>query len=140
MTTGRIHQGGYAHGMGKFYDELTEAPNLINEYDEVTTGGTATALDLTVYQSKVTTGGTAGNESLTLGNGSGAIVGQKKLITMVTRTHASDVIVLDHANILALDGVALQAAALDAEGEFLLVEWTGVKWQAIWANCTLTDA
>lgn len=83
------------------------------------------ALTLDVYETKITSGGSAGNESVTIGAGTGCKVGQRKLVTLETLTHASDVIVLDHANIINSANAALAAVTIDAAGGFILLEWTG---------------
>lgn len=107
--------------------------------EELTTGAATTVLNPGIYESYITTGGTVGDEDITIGDGTGIVVGQRKLITLAVLS-AVDVLVMDFANIVALDGVALQLVELDAAGEFILLEWNGVKWQAIWADATLTDA
>lgn len=106
---------------------------LTTQEEVATNGDTATELSLEVYQSVITTGGSEGAEEATLGDGTGAIVGQRKLITLDTLTHASDSVTLDHAN-FAVPDETITAIELDAAGEFLLAEWNGAKWQVIYAS------
>ena len=55
--------------------------------------------------------------------------------------HASDGVALDHANLLSAGGNALDAATLDAEGGFVLLEWTGAAWQVIHSgDATITES
>lgn len=97
----------------------------------------AGALNPNIYEAYITTGGTAGSENYTLGDGTGVTVGQRKLITLAVRTHASDVVNLDHANMHNAAGVQLANADLDAAGEFVLFEWNGSEWQEIYSDATL---
>jgi hypothetical protein len=104
-----------------------------------TNGSTATGLYLFAYNSKITSGGSAGPEDAELGATTFMPVGFRKLITFLTQTDPSDVIVLDHANMVNSAGVALTAATIDAEGGFILVENNGLKWQVIYSgDATLT--
>jgi hypothetical protein len=113
----------------------------LDSYEEVeTSDGAATDVGLTVYGTQVTTGGSEDNELLDIGDGAGAVIGQRKLVTLVDRTHASDVVVMDHGNIVNAAGAALSAVELDAEDEFILLEWNGAKWQVVYADATLTTA
>lgn len=112
---------------------------LLDEYETILSGAVAKAADLGVFQSKIVTGATEGSEDVTVGDGTGAKVGQLKLITLVTRSHASDVVNLDHANMVDADGVTpLQNMDLDAANEYVLLKWNGVKWQAVATNGTKT--
>lgn len=133
----RIPIDGLRHALKAFYDFLKAAPSLLNEYETVTTGAVAKSADITVFKTSVVTGATEGNETLNIGNGSGAIVGQRKLVTLTTRSHASDVVVLDHAN-MVYRGVAPSAVQLDAANEYVLLEWNGTKWDIIAQNATVT--
>lgn len=120
--------------------ERADHQGHLDTYEEVDTGSVAVAANLKVYQTLITTGDTDGNESLTLGNGTGVVIGTRKLIKLQTRT-GTDTVVLDHANIVNAAGAALSAATMDAAGETLVVEWNGTKWQAIWViGTTLTTA
>jgi hypothetical protein len=108
--------------------------NGINSEETVTTNGDASSeVGLDRYHSKIVSGGSAGTEDLNIGDGTGAIVGQRKLITFLTRTNASDSIVLDHAN-FSQASATITAIALDAAGEFILAEWQGAKWEIIKAS------
>lgn len=111
--------------------------NLDSTESVTTNGDTATEVSLSTYQTLVTTGGTDGDEDLTLGDAAAAVVGQRKLITLVNRV-GTDTVVLDHANIVDVDGGALVAVELDADDEFILLESNGVAWQVIYHDATVT--
>jgi hypothetical protein len=114
---------------------------LLDEHETILSGAVAKAVDLGVYHTQIVTGATEGSEDVTVGDGTGAVVGQRKLVTLVTRSHASDVVNLDHANMVDTDGsTALTNMDLDAEGEFLLAFWNGAKWQVEATNGTKTTA
>ena len=136
----RIDQSAFPYSLKGFYDALVAYPNLLNESEAVTTGASPTALDITVYQTLITSGATEGTEEATIGNGTGAIIGQRKLVRLVTRSHASDVVALDEGNIINSAGAALDVVAFDAANEYLLVEWTGAKWKEIYSTCTMTPS
>lgn len=130
----RIPTKGFSKALKEFYAFLKAAPNLINDYEAVTTNASARAANLNIYHTNITSGGTAGNEPYSLGTGTGVKVGQRKSVKLVTRTHASDVIVMDHANIVAADGTtAATGAILNAANEYALFEWTGAKWRALYS-------
>ena len=119
-----------AKSLKKLFAFFNAAPNFVNDFDTATMTAVATALDISVYQTKVTTGGVG--RSLTIGNGAGAFVGQRKLVTIVGFT-ASDTVIMDHANMLTAAGGAAAGCVLDALNEFVLLEWTGLKWKAIYS-------
>jgi hypothetical protein len=134
----RLTTGKQAHsGLVTAADFIKAAPNLVNETEERVSGAAAITLDISVYQSVITTGGTAGSEDVNIGDGTGAVVGQRKLVTLGTRTDGSDVVNLDHANIHNASGTQCTNVDLDAANEFVLVEWTGSEWQIIYANATV---
>lgn len=114
----------------KLYTFLAAAANFINDFEVVTVSATASSTDNTVYRTKVIGGGAA--RVLNVGNGAGAVVGQRKLVTLDTFT-AGDTVVLDHANMLNASGTAPAGCVLDALNEFVLLEWTGAKWKAIYS-------
>lgn len=116
---------------------IGEVPDLPSAVDQLTSGAAAVAVNLARYKTEITTGGTAGSEDVNVGDGTGIEVGDRKLIEMVTRTNASDVVNLDHANIANAAGVQATNADLDAAGEFVLLEWNGTKWQVIHASATI---
>lgn len=100
-------------------------------------GAADVGVDLSVYHTEIITGGTDGAENVTLGDGTGAVVGQRKLVTLKTRTSGSDVVNLDHANIANASGVQATNCDLDAAGEFFLFEWNGSKWQIVYGSGTI---
>ena len=103
---------------------------------KVYSGATAVTIDVATYHVKITTGGTAGSEDVSIGDGTGARVGERKLITLAVRTDGSDVVNLDHANCVNATGTTLTNLDMDAAGEFVLLEWNGTKWQIIYADAT----
>lgn len=116
---------------------LEEDPNFLNDSAAVTSGSSASTLDRTVYRHNITTGGTAGSEDANLGDGTGATIGERHLIYLETRTNASDVVNLDHANFVNEFGVVLTNLDLDAADEYVLAEWTGSAWKVISHNATV---
>lgn len=121
----------FPRAMRKLYSFLNAAANFINDYEQVTTGATATTADMTVYATRIKTNGAA--RVLNVGNGAGAVVGQRKLIQIVDFT-ATHTVVLDHANMVLANGNAAAACVLDAANEFILLEWNGAKWQTRYAS------
>lgn len=107
------------------------APNLLNDFEQITTAEATNAMDISVYRTSVTTGGVGKN--LTIGNGTGAIVGQRKLVTVDGFT-ASHTVILDAANILLIAGSQAANVVLTALGQYLLLEWTGAKWKIIYGT------
>ena len=124
------------HTLGDFYAKLAGA-TIPGAYEERQSGAAAIQVDLAIYETKLTTGATEGAEDVTVGDGAGVTVGHRKLITLKTRSHGSDVVNLDHANIANQSGVQATNVDLDAAGEFCLFEWNGSKWQIIHANATV---
>src|SRR5690606_15845835 len=122
-----VTQGGASFGA-----PVTGAGQDVLSAEDVTTNDDEpTPVSLAVYHTRVTTSGSEGAEDLEVGDGTGAIVGQRKLITYVAEGHDSDVVALDHANIVNAAGNALQAASLDDVDDFVLLEWNGAKWQIV---------
>lgn len=115
---------------------LADEPNLVKEAVGLTSGSSAVSVDTAVYKTEITTGGTAGSEDVNIGDGTGAVIGERHLIELTTRTNASDVVNLDHLNVHNAAGTALTNLDMDAEGEFVLVEWTGSEWQIIYSDAT----
>jgi hypothetical protein len=71
----------------------------------------------------------------------GEYIGQRKKVTLGTRTHASDVVVLPHANMTSLAYAnqtekACTAATLAAAGKYVLLEWSGTKWNVLYKDAT----
>lgn len=127
----QIPLGNLSKSLKKLYAFFNAAPNFINDHELVTVSATPSACDMTVYATHVTTGGVG--RALNVGNGAGAVVGQRKLIKVVGFT-ASDTVVLDHANIVLANGNAAASVVLDAANEFILLEWNGAKWQLRYAS------
>lgn len=108
---------------------------LATSFEELeTTNAEATVLSLEHYGSNLTTSGSEGAEDAEIGDGTDAIIGQRKLVVLKTRTHESDSVVLDHANIVSEAGVDATSVELDEEGEFVLLEWNGAKWQVVYSS------
>lgn len=112
---------------------LASAVDLATVEAVTTNGDEATAVGLGTYQTRVTTGGSEGAEDLAIGDGTGAIVGQRKLITLAAITAEGDSVALDDTNI-SQGSDTITGVALDAEGEFLLLEWRGATWEVLAAS------
>lgn len=113
--------------------------NNIETEEELTLVEDETAiLSLTVYHSILTSSGEIDDEAA-LNDGTGVTIGTRKLVTLNDRA-TTGVVALDHLNIVNSAGAALDAVVLDADDEFLLVEWNGVKWKELYSSCTLTPA
>jgi hypothetical protein len=105
---------------------------LLNTSEVVyTNDSAAVAVNLEVYKTEVVSSGSEGGEDLEIGDA--GIIGQRKLIVFKTRTHASDKIVLDHAN-FSQGSDTIGAIELDAANEFILAEFRGVKWEILAAS------
>lgn len=135
----RIDTTAFPYALANFFSTLIGAPNLLNESEAVTSGASPVALDITVYQSLITTGDTDGTEAVTIGDGTGAVIGQRKLVYLVTRT-GTDTVSLDHANIVNASGTQTTNCDLDAADEYVLLEWNGAKWQIVYTNGTVATA
>lgn len=110
---------------------LSQASNLSSS-EAATTGADPVDCDISVYQTVVTTGGTQGNEELNIGDGTGATVGQRHLVTLGTLTD-TDTVVLDDANI-SQGADSITAVALDTADQFIMLEWQGATWEVIAAS------
>lgn len=110
---------------------LSPAADIAPTFEEVTTleSPAETDCDISVYETRVTSGDSDGAELLNIGDGTGAYVGQRHLITLVSRVGTDDV-TLDDANITQA-GVTIAAVVLDADDEFILLEWQGASWEVI---------
>jgi hypothetical protein len=115
-------------------------PESLRSTETLVTAAAARAVSLDSYETVLKTGGTAGAELVTIGDGTGAIIGQRKLIRVGTRTNGSDVPTLDYANIVNASGVQTTVVSLAAVGTFILLAWNGAKWQVIYGNGTITTA
>lgn len=81
---------------------------------------------------------TAAASVVSLANGTYA--GQRKLITLKTLGTGGDEVALAPANIHNAAGTQATGVTFDAATEFLLVEWTGVEWQAVYTTATIATA
>ena len=131
-----INENRLRHTLGDFYQKLRGAP-IPGAFEARESGASAINVDVGVYETKLTTGGTGASEDVNVGNGAGITVGHRKLITLKTRTNGADVVNLDHANIANDSGVQATNVDLDAEGEFVLLEFNGSKWQIVYASATV---
>lgn len=130
---GRVRHGAKAIRQALASDSIGEDESV----EQLTSGAAAVTVDLGRYKTEITTGATAGSEDVNIGDGTGVEIGERKLIELVTRTDGSDVVNLDHANIVNASGTQATNVDLDAAGEFVLVEWNGAAWQVIHANATI---
>ncbi len=117
-------------------DILTATPKA----DALVSGASPVAMTLAAYHTVITTGDTDGNESVTIPDG--VIAGQRKLVSLGTRT-GTDVVVIAVTNIdqglhSGETPATITALNLDAEGEYALLEWSGAKWNVLYSNGTIT--
>jgi len=126
-------------------DAFTDARgSLLDSSEELVSGAAAIEPSHAPYATDIVTGGTAGSEDVTVGDGTVTatnavpVIGQRKLYTLKTRTNGADVLNLDHANLVNAAGTAMTNCDLDAAGEFILLEWNGLKWQEIYSDATIT--
>lgn len=122
---------------------LDDYGNLAQSEEELVSGASAITVSLGPRSTQVVTGGTDAGEDVNLGDGTAsvanaaAVVGQRKLVTLKTRSSGSDVVNLDHANIANAAGTDATNCDLDAAGEHFLFEWNGTKWQIIYGTGTI---
>lgn len=109
----------------------------------VTTGASPVALTAGVYKHNITSGGTAGNETVTLPDGQ--FHGQRMLINFSVETNASDAILVDLTKLAAqsivgdaAEDTTITAMTLAAAAQAVLLEWTGLKWNILYTNGTVT--
>lgn len=111
--------------------------------DARTSGASPITLNAGIFRHDITTGGTAGAESVVLP--SGQYVGQRIEVVLAVRTNGSDSVEVDHTNLAAqsvvgdtAEDTTITAATLTAVGKYILFEWTGVKWNILYTNGTVT--
>ena len=104
--------------------------------ETITVDDTTQEVSLSVFNTKAETENAASVASLA----DGTIPGQRKLITLATQGTGGDQLTLDGTNIHNLSAVQSTGVVFDAEGEFLLVEWTGSEWQEVYASATVNTA
>lgn len=117
--------------------------NLLSHEVVPTNGDTAVPIGLDEYETSFVTSGSGGAEDASMGDGTGVQPGTRKLLRLASLGEPGDSVALDHANIVNASGAALQAAALTAEGAYLLLEFNGAAWQEVYASAagvTLTPA
>lgn len=119
-----------AEAVANSLEERIAADQFHLTYESKTSGASPITVSLDVFKTTLTTGDTQGNETVNVGNGSTAVIGQRKLVFLGTRTHASDEAVLDHEN-MAQGSDTLVSVILDEANEFVLLEWRGAKWEII---------
>jgi hypothetical protein len=141
-------EGAFKRSLGALYDYFAQRGgyagaglDIAPVADALTTGASPIAATLAAYETVLTTGGTQAAETVSVP--AGEFVGQRKLFTLGTRTHASDkarfaVTNIDRALHAGETPSALTVVELDAVGEYLLLEWTGAKWNIVYAVATMT--
>lgn len=97
---------------------------------------TTQVISTTAFQTAFTTAHATSAASLADGD----YPGQRKLITCAELGAGGQVLALAHANITNAAGTQATGVTFDAEDEFLLVEWTGAKWQAVHTTATIATA
>lgn len=117
-------------------DVITATPRV----DAAVSGSETVALSLFAYHTAITTGGTDGNENVTIPNG--VIAGQRKLVSLGTRTGTDTVVIavtnIDRGLHAGETPATITALNLDAAGEYALLEWSGLKWNILYSNGTIT--
>ncbi len=139
MSVSKLPRESFVKSLKRLYDFLVAAPNLLNDYESITTGSVSVEVDKTIYQTLITSGGTAGNEAITIGAATNYVPGTRKFIKLATRTHASDAITLDYANV-STGALTISDITLNVAGEFILLEAQGAKWEVIKASSTVVTA
>lgn len=138
------HEGlGQEHSLGApFQTVKTEVESLQAQspvaisVESITVDDTTQEISLDVYHTQCVTDNASSLASLA----DGTIAGQRKLITLLTQGTGGDEIALDETNIHNASGVQATGVTFDAEDEFLLVEWTGSEWHAVYATATIATA
>lgn len=137
MLTARRVQISVPRALRSFASTIGTAPNLLGESEVITAPA---ACDITIYRTGIISSGAGASANVTIGDGAGAVVGQRKLIEFADKVDESDVISLDHANIETSAGVQTTNVDLDDSGEFVLLEWTGAKWRIKYSAATVATA
>lgn len=117
-------------------NESVDEVNRLTGENQITATDVTQELSLATFHAKITTGHAASVASLA----DGTYPGQRKLITLETITTEGDVFTLDETNIHNAAGTQATSVTFDAEGEFLLLEWTGVEWQEVYGTATIATA
>lgn len=118
--------------MGKqFSYEGAYKPHKVFEptVDSLRSGGDAVTVTLATYQTNMVTGGSKAAEPASMADGE--YIGQRKVVYLSTLSDPADSVVITGANIEDT------SVTLDAEDEYVLFEWDGAAWQAIYTNGTV---
>lgn len=127
-----VPRNGAPRALKSLLDWLTNSRFNLDDSVEVRTATLATQqVSLSHYQTQII--GRAAGDPMTIGNGTGVVVGTRKLLRMTSRPGSSTV-VFDHANIKAVGGGAATAVVFDAVNEFALLEWRNDGWYTIAAS------
>jgi hypothetical protein len=111
-------------------------------YDQAYTGATSITLSLGDYGTHIKTSGAGTAQTVALP--SGEYVGQRKLVILKEKGVAGDSITFTMSNIeenlYVGGGVGGGATALtmNTAGQYVLLEWSGAKWQILYNSGTLT--
>ncbi len=135
ITLGDYNKYGSGIDYGCVFDSGLSAtqPSVQSLEVTITNGSTPTSLVVGPYRSLLTTGGSQSAEEAELGDGTGVIVGTRKLIVLENLTDPADSVVLDDANFS--QGVdVITSIELDAANEFLYCEWRGSSWEILSAS------
>lgn len=104
--------------------------------ENITTNDTDTLpVDVEVYETKIQTAGSESAEMISIPDGT--VVGQRKLITVTAIGAAGTAVGVAFTNIVNASAVQLTGCSMDADDEFLLLEWNGSKWQVVYSAATL---
>jgi hypothetical protein len=110
---------------------------------DVTSGAAPVALTAGIYRHNVTTGGTQAGEEVSLPDGQYA--GQRMLVYLETLTDPADNVDITLTKLAAqsivgdaAEDATIAAMSLDAADDYVLLEWTGLKWNILYSNGTVT--
>lgn len=128
-----------------YVDGEAQKPNLalfpsdVEAAEAITSNGeTATAASKDIFGTNITSGASQGSEEVTLEDA--LTPGHRKLLTFAAQADPGDVINVT-GTLADVDAAPLDTLTLDAEGGFVLLEWNGLAWQALYAgDATLTPS
>lgn len=109
----------------------------------VTSGAAPVALTAGIYRHNITTGGTQAAEEVSLPDGQYA--GQRMLVYLDTLTDPGDSVNITLTKLSAqsvigdgAEDTSIAAMSLDAADDYVLLEWTGLTWNILYSNGTVT--
>lgn len=109
--------------------------------DTQTCASGTTTLTLVAYQTTLTTNGEAEDNVTVMPTGE--FIGQRKVVVLGTRTHASDTVSftitnIDSGLIKLMTAGSDTAFKLGTAAMNVMFEWTGAKWNIVYTTGTIT--